>query len=437
LALAGYFNDRPNRGVLDQLYVRAALFADGKTTCGLVSFDLVFVTGPMVEAIRKRLRRERISFGDNLVFCATHIHTGPYTSTFATGSADKSYLKLVAAKAALAVMQAAANLHPAALACGAVKRNPYAFNRRYWMRDGRVVTNPGRRNPEIVRPEGPVDREILILAVRQEERIAGLLVNIVNHTDTIGLDLVSADWPGQMEKEIQRRLGYETPVVTLIGASGNINHFDVRARGRQTSYREAKRIGRGYARIVLEALGKLGTIRDTSLSIGRAKVKMACRTVSPEQIRKAKEIVKTAAAAKSGDLTSEHLARGDAAAQHYFADQLLRFHKAYAGRERELELISLRFGKELAIASLPGEPFTEIGLRIKARSPFKQTLVVGLAQAACGYIPLKECFARGGYEQLPALVGGLQEDAADLLVRHCVATLHNRVRNCVQKGGKQ
>jgi hypothetical protein len=32
-----------------------------------------------------------------------------------------------------------------------------SFNRRYLLKDGTVKMNPGRRNPDIVRPAGPVD----------------------------------------------------------------------------------------------------------------------------------------------------------------------------------------------------------------------------------------------------------------------------------------
>ena len=61
------------------------------------------------------------------------------------------------------------------------------------MKDGTVLTNPGKLNPDIVRPEGVIDPEIPLMAVKQDGMMRLIVANISNHTDTIGGDLVSAD----------------------------------------------------------------------------------------------------------------------------------------------------------------------------------------------------------------------------------------------------
>ena len=53
---------------------------------------------------------------------------------------------------------------------------------------------------------------------------------------------------------------------------------------------------------------------------------------------------------------------------------------------------------EVGIATLPNEVFSEIGLEIKARSPFKPTFVVSLAHGYFGYLPTPEQHKLGGYE---------------------------------------
>ena len=73
--------------------------------------------------------------------------------------------------------------------------------------------------------------------------------------------------------------------------------------------------------------------------------------------------------------------------------------------------------------NLPGEPFAELGIRIREASPFAATFVVAHANAACHYIPLAECFPRGGYETLPVLAGGFREDSADRLIRGALEAL--------------
>lgn len=423
LPLLGYFNPRPNTGILDDLHVKTVLFENGRCTGGVVSFELAFVTREIIAAIRKRVDKLGISFGNNLIFCAIHTHTGPYVSDFFGVRADRKYIRWLIDKVALAIKQAEDNLYPSTLYYGSIRRNPFAFNRRYFMKDGMVKTNPGKLNPDIVKPEGTVDREIGILAVEQDKRTVAIIANIVNHTDTIGGDLVSADWPGQMEKAIQRKFGYEVRVITLLGASGNINHFDVGTRRNQTCYEEAKRIGKGYARIILENIDNLKQIRNGHLRIDSRAVTIPYRIVSRKEVQDAKKVLERKPAVTNRDLTSEDLARGDSAVAHFFAEQLLRFKRKNSGKKRDFELTSIKFGKDLAISSLPGEPFTEIGLEIKKRSPFRKTFVVSLGQGECGYVPLEECFKRGGYETLPIEGGGPHENTADLLVKSSLQML--------------
>jgi hypothetical protein len=52
----------------------------------------------------------------------------------------------------------------------------------------------------------------------------------------------------------------------------------------------------------------------------------------------------------------------------------------------------------LAITSIPFEVFTEIGLDIKARSPFKETFTIELANGSNGYLPTPAQHDLGGYE---------------------------------------
>ena len=53
---------------------------------------------------------------------------------------------------------------------------------------------------------------------------------------------------------------------------------------------------------------------------------------------------------------------------------------------------------DLAIASLPGEIFVEIGLEIKEKSPFANVMICELANGYYGYISTKKGIEDGGYE---------------------------------------
>jgi hypothetical protein len=66
------------------------------------------------------------------------------------------------------------------------------------------------------------------------------------------------------------------------------------------------------------------------------------------------------------------------------------------GQERETWLQVLLVG-DVAIVGVPAEYFTQLGLDIKNRSPFRNTYVAELANDWIGYLPNLEGHKLGGY----------------------------------------
>jgi hypothetical protein len=67
--------------------------------------------------------------------------------------------------------------------------------------------------------------------------------------------------------------------------------------------------------------------------------------------------------------------------------------------DRSTEVQAILIG-ELALVGLPGEPFTETVLRIKADSPKEWTSVVSYANDNQGYFPDSRSIKVGSYEAL-------------------------------------
>ena len=135
-----------------------------------------------------------------------------------------------------------------------------------------------------------------------------------------------------------------------------------------------------------------------------------------EALAKAKEIGVTENVAildDGGNLKAEDL---DTPAVHrIFAKQLLAFHEtkptSYA-----VPLQVLRIG-DAYLCGIPGEPVVEIGLELK-KSIEKGTVVpVALAGGYFGYIPLEECFKRGGYEIKQGINNCLSQKASGIIVK--------------------
>ena len=424
VGLAGYFNKRPNEGMYDDLYVKSVVLESKGKKFAFITFDLCSIGKKLFEELENRITdRFGREFYESTIISATHTHTGPELRKEEEMDERTQYAFRQAADGAMRALERAyMNLLPAELHAGSVCNNPYGFVRRYFMKSGIVITNPGWRNPEIDKPETDYDHIINILAVKQGGRIVSLLCNIANHGDTVGGSIVSADWYGRFTQEIQYNLKESIPVLVLDDASGDINHFDFRQKIQQTSYKEATRIGKGYAAIVLDALNLLTPLTEEDVVVKNTVVTIPHRVISPEELAEAKYLLETVPdIKKEGDLESQDLANKVPAAVRYFAQRVIDCHEkstpSHTGR-----MTSIRLGNDLVFVTLPGEPFSGISQAIREKSPCKYTFVVELAQSVSSYVPMPECFERGGYEVQPG-VNTVAPNAANALIEGAISIL--------------
>ena len=425
VGLAGYMNKRPNVGMYDDLYVKAMIIESNGTKCGFLTFDLCSITAELFKDLENLIVEK---FGrelhNNLIISATHTHTGP---SFYAGRANFDEVTLYAYERLLEAVErvlrrALMNLLPGEIEVGSVYNNPYGFVRRYFMKNGTIVTNPGWRNPEIDRPESDFDRTISIMKIVQDGRITAIMCNIVNHGDTVGGSVVSADWYGRFAQEIQYQLKTSIPVMVVDDASGDINHFDFRQDIKQTSMDEAVRIGRGYAKIVLDKLFDLEKLPECEIVVKNGSVTIPHRQISEAELAEAKHTLETVPdIKKEGDFESQDLANKVPAALRHFAQRTINCYEKSVP-SHTCRLTAIEFGKELAFISLPGEPFNGISRAIRAASPFKHNFIIELAQTKSGYVPMPECFERGGYEVQPN-VDSCAPNAATEIINAAIANL--------------
>ncbi len=276
------------------------------------------------------------------------------------------------------------------------------------MKDGSVGWNPGKLNPNIIRPVSPIDPEVGVVYFETADKKPLLTyVNYAMHADTTGGTKISADFPGALARCLAGYKGPDMMTIFANGACGNLNHVNVHWRGPQTSPAEACRLGTILAGSVLKAYMDLRPVGDTTLRVRSEVLRLPLAKVTPQDVQEAKAIV----------------AKGDKAK---FMEQV----KAYkvldvdkrAGAPLEVEVQVIRLGDSLAWVSLPGEIFVELGLSIKAASPFAQTHIAELANGSIGYIPNRSAYAEGNYEVVSARCA---EGSGELLVRAAVRMLED------------
>lgn len=419
--LSGYFEPRPNIGAHDCLFVKAAVFECNGVKTGIVAYDLIGLPRTVCDFFMDELQKAGIDFAGNLVFSAIHTHTAPYISMdFSPESpVDEDYIRSLAAKTVSAVKIANESLAEAQMLTGKAVCHNLAFNRRFWMKDGGVLTNPGKLNPGIVGPEGEIDPDIPFFIIRQDGMDKLIVTNISNHTDTIGDEMVSADWPGRMERAIQDHYGYDIPVMTILGCQGNINHFNVKTAFDQTNYAEACRIGKGYAAAVISMLYSALPVEIDSISAVAEEIECPPVQITDEEYNAAKKVVdelEGVVASEAKDLTSEGLAAGNPYVLRYFAKRITDCRENPMTEKRIERMVALKFGKALCIQTLPCEPFVELGFAIKAASTFPCTIIAAVANGYMGYLGMPDCYERGGgYETRPSRTAPAHDLAPKLI----------------------
>jgi len=88
--------------------------------------------------------------------------------------------------------------------------------------------------------------------------------------------------------------------------------------------------------------------------------------------------------------------------------------------ERAVEIQGFALDSDIALLAISAEPFAELGLRIKADSPFASTLVSGYSNIHWAYLPTASAYPLGGYE---IEVTPFAPEAADLMVEACLSLL--------------
>jgi hypothetical protein len=396
--MAGYFAERVNTGTLDPLTARAIVFRQGSVQAALVFCDVVSIPREVASRAREEASGRTGIPAGHIAVAATHSHTGPlfhgvlrdkfHERATRAGGKDESeavdYPALLAERVARAVERARDNAVEARLEAGTANEGSISFNRRFHMKDGTVRFNPGPLNPDIVRPAGPIDPEVGILLVRPSaggQSFAGLTVFAL-HLDTVGGTSYSADYPQFLELGLREAFGPTFVSLFGTGTCGDINHIDVTRRERL----KTEVIGRTLARDVSSQADKLSVVAPVRLSVARTVVDTPLQQFTADEVGQARRVLDSFEAAKTSFLETVRVCKVVDLADHYKAETEL------------LEVQAFRLGPELAIVTLPGEVFVELGLTIKKGSPFRNTFVIELANACPAYVPTKKAFAEGSYE---------------------------------------
>jgi neutral ceramidase len=395
-AMAGYFSNRAATATHDPLLARALVFEHNGTRIALVTCDLTNMPEGIATEARRLVSHSTGIPASHVMISATHAHSAPVLLSGWTRYVLEGQMKQIAdayaaalpGRIAASVQLAVAKLRPARIFAGSGEEKTLAFHRRYLMKDGTVAWNPGKRNPNIVAPAGPIDPAVPLVYVEGEDGLGiALYVNYAMHLDTVGGTEFSADLVYALTEAMRVARGSAMVTLFSMGCAGNINHVDTSSSRKQGGHREAARIGTTLAAAALKAMDELVEVKDYHLGANSQITQLAA-------IVPTKSDLEEAHAAKPQSGNTQLLAR---------ASRTLEI-ESRNGRPFTAEVQALQLSSDLVWVGLPGEIFVELGLDLKARATSRWTIIATQTNAALGYIPHSAAYPQGNYEVVSSRV---------------------------------
>ncbi|PWU08528.1 MAG: hypothetical protein C5B51_07740 [Terriglobia bacterium] len=382
--------------VHDPLFVRAIVVDNGATCAVLVGLDIGGTDDAIMGAALPRAAASSKCPADNFLISATHTHSA---STQGLGVAPAA-AKRVADAIVAAVDQAKSRLAPARFGFGTTKVDLNVNRDLYAHQTWSQAPNP----------DGPSDKTLAVAALIGEDNVPiGVYMNYGMHPINFYLSgVISADFPGAASRYVERYFSERTIAVFSQGTSGDQNPA--------LMARALTRIRNGEGAQVETVTRNVPLGQESTQprpNFNPAAAASSRPTITSEHMAAYKEAIE-----RTNELVTMEGSLIGASAIEVMRDRMDYLSNAAiwggqtkftcAGRDRldaanparenvfpgykegadvNLKVGVLRIG-DVDFASINGEVYSPIGMRLKAKAPSNKTIVVTLAngRANSGYI---------------------------------------------------
>jgi neutral ceramidase len=421
IRMMGYtVQDGCSESIERDLTATALVLSDGRVKVVIVACDVVFIQSPHADRIRERIGARLGVPAAHVLVNASHTHLGPMLPGWKPEPPEQHqiqerYVALLEESLVGLAGMADARLQPARIGAGH-GTVPIGMNRRERLPDGRVIIgeNPG----------GTVDRELMVIRVDDlDGRPLATLFSAGCHTVVLGPRTLSLspDFIGPARRIVEEATG--APSLFLQGAAANVNPVCGIGGGGAEQFDDSVRLGASLAGETLKTWAAVRTHnrrgpRRVVRSVAAISVwdyeplpvecvaffGIAGRTLTlplaplPDRETAGRQL---AAMRKARD---ESEARGDSPGARHVTQRLYEWADLVARTVAKRQPVSLDLKvwalriDDIGIVAVNGEPFAELALEVKRRSPLAHTLFLGYSNGCLGYFPTPEAFAEGGME---------------------------------------
>jgi hypothetical protein len=394
------------------------LVVEGGARAAIVDVDLCILDDAQAARARSIVAQAADLPVENVAVGTTHNHSVPVTLELGGAWIRKSrelvepYLDSVFDAIGRAAADAAASMELVRVGA-ATGRSPLAVNRRMTTPDGRVTVG--------LQPDGVSDPTLTVVRLDGgDDRPVATIVHYGCHPIILGPDntFVTPEYPGVLKRVVETALGGRCLFVQ--GACGDIGPSELFVSELATYRRLGAMIGHEAAGIAHRAGWRSHRQRvcrgeasawiasfeyepdaepDGNVSVAREIVPLPLRDDlgDPAAWRAdAERFEQEAYAARAAGAPGEEVR--ELTVRTKFARMRAERGEALAGKDAYGLLVhGVRLGP-VALVGVPVELFCEIGMTIRARSPFPTTMVSGYWNGYRNYLPTDAERERGGYE---------------------------------------
>jgi dienelactone hydrolase len=430
----GGMAERTADKVVDPLHARCLVLDDGTTRIALVVVDSCMLPRDLLDQAKAMASQATGILPEHILISATHTHSAPSVMGCLGSDPDQRYRQQLPDWIVAAIARAEGNLVPARVGWAVGRDTLDVACRRWLMQEGAAPTNPfggtvadrarmhpGYGNPKAIRPTGPVDPDVTLLAVqtRDGEPLA-LLANYSMHY--VGAPAVSADYFAQFCGKITSSIAADQRQPHFVAMLANGTSGDIWCLDHSKPRREFDRfsVASDLADAALAAYRGIEYHAWAPIVMRQRTLTLPVRMPKADEVSRAKEFLATFSGRKPRTVP-----------EVYARETLLLSQMASS---RELVLQAIRIG-QMGITAIPNEVFASTGLAIKRESPLRPTMNIGLANGSEGYIPPPEQHKLGGYTTWRARTSCLEVQAEPKIRAAVVKLLREVVQQQVSSAG--
>ncbi len=406
--LPGYFNFRPGADVKDRLYAKALVVSNGSEKVAIIAIDSCHAFWKYRERIVARVAKYTDIKADNIIFSSNHSHTAIPDERSHVIDGLTEYIRVVYDLIADCIILADKRLESCTITYGKGTVEGISFVRDYFMKSATPQTNPGRLNPDIDKPVTDIDSDLpVVFFVGEDGTPRGAITSFACHQDCVGGEDYSGDFSSSLSYELKKVYGSEFVSLFMLGACGNINHFNVNtAEDAPDHYVKMGKIIAGEA---LKVIANAEPISGDELAARLEVLSVPRQEVPEDEIANAKHVLETVVPIEGIKIAADGTDPDQYA--YAMADKLMSY--VNGPKEFDVPLQAVRIG-DLVIYAYSGEIFCQFGKALKAETGASKCIVATQCNETIGYVPTSDMFYDTIYESKPGSCK-LYKGAGDML----------------------